>query len=64
MEIGEQPEMTAKREMCEEISCESELIESLGSMYVDSGLMNAEVNLFIGIGTKFINDAVQKEGET
>ncbi|MGJ7920822.1 NUDIX hydrolase [Neobacillus sp. LXY-4] len=59
-EIGEAPEETAKREIMEEISCGCKRIESLGTMYVDSGLMNTKVNLFIGLGTTRVKDEVQK----
>jgi ADP-ribose pyrophosphatase len=48
-EPGEKPEETAKREMMEEISCTSGQIISMGSMYVDSGLMNTKTDLFIGL---------------
>ncbi|MDF2859464.1 MAG: hydrolase [Neobacillus sp.] len=58
-EIGESPEVTAKREIFEEISCECAQIDSLGTMYVDSGLMNTKVHLFIGLGTTRIKDEVQ-----
>lgn len=60
-EDGEEPINNAKREMQEEISCVSENIIPLGYMYVDSGLMNSKVNLFLGLDTIIENSMVQEE---
>lgn len=60
-EPGEKPEETAQREMQEEISCRCVSVKPLGSMYVDSGLMDSEIYLYAGMGTEINKKKVQEE---
>lgn len=60
-EAGEAPLETARREIMEEISGRCERIEPLGTMYVDSGLMNSVIHLFIGLETTRVIEKVQSE---
>ncbi|WP_341878140.1 NUDIX hydrolase [Defluviitalea saccharophila] len=58
-EKGEESNVTAQREMLEEISCISQEIISLGYMYTDTGLMNSKVYLYLGKDTSVKKDQLQ-----
>lgn len=60
-EVDEDSIETAKREMNEEISCVSNKIIFLGSMYPDSGLMDSKVDIYLGVDCVLKKDKLQSE---
>ncbi|KGA95558.1 hypothetical protein AJ85_00145 [Alkalihalobacillus alcalophilus ATCC 27647 = CGMCC 1.3604] len=60
-EENEEPSMTAKRELYEEISAVSKTIIPLGYLYPDTGLIDSKVELFLGLDSEIKENKVQTE---